>query len=238
MRLKKLLKWVGMAVAAPVVAAAMAVGALYLPPVQDYAKDKLADYLSEKTGMDVCVDRVRLKFPLDLEVDNVLATEKGDTVLAAESMRMGVKFWPLLKKKVDLSELSLKNVKMDTKDHIADTRIKGRVGELKVEDPTVADLKDEVLDVSRIKLKDSDVQVHLSDTAQEDTTQSDPLKWKIKVKQADVENTKFYMQAPGDSMRVAADLGKAEAKEGAIAAAKYAQQPTWGRPRRRKCTWT
>ena len=213
MRLKKLLKWVGMAVAAPVVAAAMAVGALYLPPVQDYAKDKLADYLSEKTGMDVCVDRVRLKFPLDLEVDNVLATEKGDTVLAAESMRMGVKFWPLLKKKVDLSELSLKNVKMDTKDHIADTRIKGRVGELKVEDPTVADLKDEVLDVSRIKLKDSDVQVLLSDTAQEDTTQSDPLKWKIKVKQADVENTKFYMQAPGDSMRVAADLGKAEAKD-------------------------
>ena len=46
MQLKKLLKWVGRAVAAPVVAVAMAAGALYLPPVQNYVKDKVADYLS------------------------------------------------------------------------------------------------------------------------------------------------------------------------------------------------
>lgn len=213
MQLKKLLKWVGRAVAAPVVAVAMAAGALYLPPVQNYVKDKVADYLSEQTGMDVSIDRVRLTFPLNLAVDNVLATEKGDTILSAESLRMGVKFWPLLKKKVSLSELSLKNVQMDTKGHISDTRIKGRVGELSVEDPTVADLNGEVLDVSQIKLKDSDVQVLLSDTAKEDTTQSDPVKWKVKVGKAKIENTKFYMQTPGDSMRVAADVKKAEAKD-------------------------
>ena len=43
---------------------------LYLPPVQNWAVDKVAAIASEKTGMDISVDHVNLSFPLDLSIDH------------------------------------------------------------------------------------------------------------------------------------------------------------------------
>ena len=39
---------------------------IYCPPVQKFAVDKAAEILSEEMGMEVTVENVNLKFPLDL----------------------------------------------------------------------------------------------------------------------------------------------------------------------------
>ena len=41
---------------------------VYFPPIQKFAVDKAAGILSEEMDMNVTVERVRLAFPLDLNV--------------------------------------------------------------------------------------------------------------------------------------------------------------------------
>ena len=46
---------------------------IYIPPVQQFAVDRAAQYLTKKTGVRFNVESVRLAFPLDLAIHNVTA---------------------------------------------------------------------------------------------------------------------------------------------------------------------
>ena len=91
------MKIVGWVVATPLVLVLLLFVALYIPPVQKWAVDLAADYLSEETGMQVRVGSVRLKFPLDLSMGDVLIVSPPDTVLDAEELLASVQAMPLLK---------------------------------------------------------------------------------------------------------------------------------------------
>lgn len=179
---------------------------LYVPPVQQVVKDKVASLLSDNMGMDVRIGRVRLAFPLDLSVNNMLAVAGGDTLIAAGSLRLNVKVIPLLKKKIDVSGFELWRAQIDTKSYVSDTRIKGRVGLLKVVRPALLDLVGRTVNVSGVKLADGDIRVLLSDTAKKDTAKKEPVRWKISVKRAAIDRTRFFVRMPGDSMRIGGRL--------------------------------
>ncbi len=51
--------------------------ALYIPAVQRAAKDYACDYASKKTGMQVTMGRVLLKFPLNVSMDGVTVLDQG-----------------------------------------------------------------------------------------------------------------------------------------------------------------
>ena len=69
--IKKLLKWGLAAVSIPLAIVGICASLLYIPVFQDWAVEKVSSYASEKTGMDISVDKVRLKFPLKLSVEGV-----------------------------------------------------------------------------------------------------------------------------------------------------------------------
>ena len=61
--LRNAIRWALIALAAPVFLIILLAVLLYLPPVQNWAADCVADYASEKTGMQISVGRVNLEFP-------------------------------------------------------------------------------------------------------------------------------------------------------------------------------
>ena len=77
----RILLWV---VLCPIVLLAIFSILLYIPPVQKWAVDKASDWLSEEMNMQVGVERVLLKCPLDLSMNGMYAIQEGDTVLHAE----------------------------------------------------------------------------------------------------------------------------------------------------------
>lgn len=86
--------------------------ALYIPWVQNIVKDYACEWASEKTGMDISVGRILVKFPLDISVDDVLILDKNrDTMLVAENITADVAFKPLLDKRVEVDEAQLTNGK-------------------------------------------------------------------------------------------------------------------------------
>ena len=65
-RLLKFLIWLCLL---PLVLAGVVSVLLYIPPVQDMAVRIASSYVGEATGMKIGIERIRLKFPIDLSVE-------------------------------------------------------------------------------------------------------------------------------------------------------------------------
>ena len=135
--MKKLLKWMGAAVLVPVVLVSSVAGLLYFPPFQRWAVKQASAYASEKTGMDVQVGNVRLRFPLDLEMNEVSVVQRdsvsgapSDTLAHVGSIVADVKLKPLLKKQVVVDELTLEDAKLNTGDKRTDKGINSHARKL------------------------------------------------------------------------------------------------------------
>ncbi len=202
----KILTWTTGVVLGVIVLFLLLATLLYLPPVQTFIKNRTTDYLSEETGMNISIDKVRLSFPLDLLVGNMVAVEGTDTVAAAGQLLLDIKLLPLLSGKVDLNGFELRQAKLNSKEYISDIGIKGDFGLLAINKPAVCNLKTSEIDVNAIKLKDAHVRVVLSDTAKKDTTPSAPSPWRIKLNEVELQNTVINLHMPGDSMRIGADI--------------------------------
>ena len=228
--MKRALKWLGIAILIPLLLFGLLAVLLYLPPVQNWAVKQVAAVASEKTGMDISVEHVRLEFPLNLGVEGVrvlrpreggLSVGNGqdggssaerDTVADIRKMVVDVQLKPLFKGQVEVDRLDLEGVKVNTTDFISDTQVKGTLGKLSLESHGI-DLKGEQLRVNTARLEDANVDVILSDTAAVDTTES-KNQWKILVDDLSVKRTDVRVHLPGDTLQVAAHLGDTKAKNG------------------------
>lgn len=174
---------------------------LYLPPVQRWAVGIATQYASEKTGMTISIDDVRVRFPLDVQLNGVKAfkqndtlPQRRDTVLMAERAICNVELCPLFDKKVEIDILQLDSVQMNTTDFIADCRVKGKVGQLIIESHGI-DLNRDTLMLNRALLDRANIDVELADTAAEDTVPSE-TRWKIRVADLGIKNSSVTVHLP------------------------------------------
>ena len=192
---------------------------IYLPPVQRWAVDKASEWLSEETGMEVSVESVSLKPFLDLYMGEMLAvardtTENGvvtcDTVLDAHALDLSVRFWPLFKGQVEVDKVELEQVKVNTRDLIDAALIKGEIGLASLDAHSV-DLSEGLARISNVKLQDADLYVALADSVPEDTTETEPVLWKVALENVEADNVRArVLLAPqADSVMVGATLGHA-----------------------------
>ena len=218
---RKSLIAVAAVVATPIVILVLLAVLLYVPPVQNWAVKQVASYASESTGMTVRVDHVRLRFPLDLTVDGFLATQpndslchKTDTIADARQLTVSVRLRPLFHGNVVVDRLELADTKLNTAHFVPSARVKGHVGQLSLRSRSI-NLNDETVHIDQAALKGARLDVALSDTVPEDTT-STPSHWNISLDRLDIADTKATVHMPGDSLRIAAGIGRLEARNGSF----------------------
>ena len=211
---KKRLLWATGLTLSPVALVLLLGGLLYLPPVQNWAVDRVAAIASDKTGMDISVGTVRLEWPLDLGIDGFLAVNEGDTLADVGHLSVGVQLRPLLGKRVVVNELALREAKLNTNGFISDLRIKGHVGELWLRSDGI-DLDEETVVVNGARLSDANLDIALSDTAAVDTTTSE-VNWRINADSLCISRTAVALHLPGDTLNIQAYMGLAVAREADI----------------------
>lgn len=85
---------------------------LYLPVGQNFVKNKVISYLQKKTDTEISLDRLRVIFPKQLELNKFYVEDKKeDTLLYAERLLVDIDMWGLLKNKVELQNLELEKVR-------------------------------------------------------------------------------------------------------------------------------
>ena len=129
--LKRGMKVLGLIVLLPIALFLLLAILIYIPPVQNYVVDRVAEAMSDSTGLSFSIDRVRLSFPLDLEVHGIEANQRGDSVLSAKTLKADLEFWPLLKGQANVEGLELTDARINTRDLVSNTQVIGVVGSLK-----------------------------------------------------------------------------------------------------------
>ena len=76
--MKKALIWIVSIIGIPALLLTLVAILLYMPPVQQWLVQQTTRYASKKLGLEVLIDKVRLAFPLDLSMENVLIIRPKD----------------------------------------------------------------------------------------------------------------------------------------------------------------
>ena len=227
---RKWLKWVVWILLTPIILFVILMVLLYIPPVQNLIRKQATAIASEATGMDISVERIDLRFPLNLLVrgvqviqpiqadrqissapgDSLAVKQVSDTLLTLESLNVRVQAWPLIRGKVELDEVTVNGVFLNSADLIEGIRIRGVLGRFFLESHGI-DLKKEDAVINRVELSDTHMLVVMNDTttAEPDTTTT-ALNWKVALHKLALKNVSVDLQMPLDSMRLAARLGDAE----------------------------
>lgn len=197
---------------------------LYCPPIQQWAVDIAARYASEATGKEITIEAVRLRFPLDLELECVCVRDAAriswgrrptlhrDTLLSARRAICEVQLKPLFDKRVEIDIMQLDSVKLNTATFIPDCRVRGSIARLLVTSHGI-DLGRDTLLLNKAALDGADLDICLADTAQKDTT-SAPTPWRIKLAELSVKDTRLTVHLPGDTLVAACGIGSLTARGG------------------------
>lgn len=190
---------------------------LYLPPVQRWAVGVACEKLSAAMGLDVHVQDVRLRFPLDLAMHGMSAVEQesGDTLVAAGTLVADVKLLPLFHGQVEADEIALEKARVDTRDWIEALAIKGSIGKLRL-GGNVVNLGESHVRVGNVLLTDADLHLALADSVPPDTTPKEPTAWQIELPNVELQRVKLglLLSPQADSMQMALNL-----QEGKLAGA-------------------
>lgn len=207
---RKWIRWVSWILLTPIILFVILMVLLYVPPVQNLLRREVTAYASKATGMQIQVERIDLRFPLNLLVRGVEVIQQPDTLLSLESLNVRVQAWPLIKGKVEVDEVTLSRVAVNSADLMEGMKIKGVLGRFFLQSHGV-DLSNELAVINQVELSDTHVQLLMNDTTTtpKDTAASTPINWKVALHQLKLKNVSFSMQLPADSMRMATHIGEA-----------------------------
>ena len=219
--MKKMLKVLLAVVITPIALFLILTLLLYCPPVQKWAVEKAAQVASEKTGMRITVEQLRLSFPLDLRLQGLKALQpndslpgKTDTIADVRSLTTHVQMLPLLSGRVEVDWLTFKGLRINTNQLIGDLRIKADLERLHLVSHGVS-LGKERAKVNLADIRGGYIDVALGDTMPKDTAKKEVL-WKIDVDRLQLAHTDFRLHLPGDTMSVKAHFGEATAQRAVL----------------------
>lgn len=195
---------------------------LYVPPVQNFIRKQATAIASDATGMNISVERIDLRFPLNLLVRGVQVVQAKsdatgalppDTLLNLGSLNIRVQAWPLLHGRVEVDDVTLQQVSVNSSTLLEGMHVKGSLGRFFLESHGI-DLKKEDVILNNVELSDTRMQVVLADTteAPQDTAAT-ALKWRIALHDLRLKNVSVGVWMPLDSMKLAAHIGNARIED-------------------------
>ena len=190
---------------------------LYVPPVQDFIRKQAGTIASEATGLQISADRIDLRFPLNLLVRGVQVVQPADsasalppdTLLQLQTLNIHIQALPLLKGQVEIDGITLQQVAVNSAGLLDGMQIKGNLGRFFLKSHGV-DLLRQTVTLNSVELADTHVQVLLADTvppAPEDSTATEPVKWRLVLHTLSVENVSADLHMPLDSFQLNTRLG-------------------------------
>ncbi|MEP6794300.1 MAG: translocation/assembly module TamB domain-containing protein [Saprospiraceae bacterium] len=84
---------------------------IQVPYIQNLAKNKAVSFLQNKIKTPVAIDHFSLDFPKRIVLEGVyFEDQKGDTLLAGDTIRIDISLWKLLSREVKINEIDLRGI--------------------------------------------------------------------------------------------------------------------------------
>lgn len=169
---------------------------VYIPAVQNFAKDIAAKEVKKSTGMDIAIDYLRVRFPLRVELDKVsiVEAEAVDTMLSVKKAVVEVKVMPLLHLDIQANGFVADDVKyqLGTPDSLM--YLTASVNHAELNDGNLQ-LKEGKIFANRALVDGADVRLVIkTDTTLTPPDTTKATQWLIKARDVELKNVKYSMQ--------------------------------------------
>lgn len=218
--MSRVLKYFFLTILSIVVLLVVLVFSIYIPFIQNVIKSKSLAYVKSEMGIDIKYSKFDIKFPLDIEIEDLYAVEEdGDTLLDLQRFNLDISLRDILKKQVYVPSITLDNAKVNLGDYIPSMRLDGEIGKFAVID-TRFDISNMKAGINTISLLDSDVSMLL--LASTDTVAEEPSKPLDLVATLDslvVKNSAYSLDMPDTDLDLKLRLGDAVLREASMSLA-------------------
>lgn len=197
----------------------LAVVALYIPAVQNWAKDFAIGKVEQSTGMKIEVATLRLRPPLRLELGGVTAIEaSGDTLATLGHAGVEVKLLPLLSGRAELTGADIRDVfyRMGTPDSAMYLTLRADTLDI---GNTIYNFKRSAIDAEgMLLLAGADVDLMMNDSVPTppDTAATSPMDLLIKAREIELRRIDFRMRMMPVIDTLAAFIPTARLEQGLV----------------------
>ncbi|MDR2495698.1 MAG: translocation/assembly module TamB domain-containing protein [Tannerellaceae bacterium] len=188
----------------------MAVLILFVPPVQNYMLKQALRYAGRKAGLELAADRLRLRLPCELSVENLRASAPGaDSLLSLQSLRLGLRPSLSMGKRLAVERLEMLGLSINSGAYVSGTYVYGRLDSLSLSG--FVDFKTGHADADAVELSGANVLVEAYPSP--DTTNSEASAWTVRLGRLLFSRTVAELRLPADSLGLYAFIPRAEVRE-------------------------
>lgn len=212
-----ILKWTAWVLGSVIALVLLLTAAVYIPVIQDPIINKVLDKVNSTGDLNISASRIRLKFPIRLEIDSLTLKQKTDTMVTLGSLRARASVMPMLSGTVDIQYLSARDAVYKAGNQDSAMQINAKAGILDVWEAAVR-LSSMDVDLRKASLDNADIRLYIrSDSSEETKTDSSgSTAMKINAHDISLTNIDFMMSMDGIADTVNAHLGKAILDRGTV----------------------
>ena len=212
--MKRFLKWAGWILASPIILFVTLTILLYIPPVQDLAVRAVTAYVEDKTGCDIQIERLRITFPLDLDLQKMTVVDaESDTILDTRSLIVDLDMTRIFRLRVGVDAVELDGTRFNIKELIPTAQIKGSIEQLRLDAHDI-ELSENRVHICDALLEGADIEVALRDTIVPEEEEEEPTQWVIDFDRARIMNSKVKVTMAGDTLSYLAALRGLDVERG------------------------
>lgn len=206
--MKKILKYTLRGVLAIVLLLLLGIASLYVPAVQKALVRKAERVVSKAVGMELSIERFRLRFPLRIDIAQIRLVDRVDTLVDCGRIALEVDPWPLVRKQAVVRAFEIERLAARYRDTATGFELRMAAGLLAVE-RLRADLQHEKAAVRRIALDSAVLLLHPGKpTVEEKPDSTAPLRWVIDLDTLSIRRTAFEMGAEGVDPELSVQLAE------------------------------
>ena len=206
--MKKILKYTLRGVLAIVLLLLLGIASLYVPAVQKALVRKAERVVSKAVGMELSIERFRLRFPLRIDIAQIRLVDRIDTLVDCGRIALEVDPWPLVRKRAVVRAFEIERLAARYRDTATGFELRMAAGLLAVE-RLRADLQHEKAAVRRIALDSAVLLLHPGKpTVEEKPDSTAPLRWVIDLDTLSIRRTAFEMGAEGVDPELSVQLAE------------------------------
>ncbi|MGL4992713.1 MAG: translocation/assembly module TamB domain-containing protein [Bacteroidales bacterium] len=180
------------------------------------AVSTIENVASSASGYKITLDKLRLRFPLTLELKNTTAlSTTQDTIFSAESFNADLKLLPLIGMRVEIRSVSIQGVKLNYQDSAQTISLKGTLDKLRLNGYEV-DLNSQTVDMSQTLLSGGDIQFTMLKPSPVDTTSSAPIAWRLISNRILLRDINFLFDDKTTDLTAAVSVKEGVARKGDI----------------------
>ncbi len=212
----KIGKWSARITAGLIGLVILLVASIYIPVVQDLIIGKVLSSVNSSGEMNIEASRIRLKFPVRLEVDDFVMKQKADTMITLSRLKTRIAVLPLLKGKVVVDNLAAKDAVYTMGGPDSTMQINVLVNEFNLWSSSVK-LKSMDIDLSKASLDGAKIDMTIRrDTVPKPQSDSTTTQLKVFAHDLSLENIDFTMSMEGSIDTLSAFMGSARLLEGTV----------------------